>query len=270
MHLIFSIANLKVTAAANKFFLWCECNKLTININKSKSMVFLNKIPRLHNSLREGVDIRVKGIKLELVSKYKYLGILLDENLSFTNHVSYLLGIISQRIYLLKTIRHYVDVKTALLLYKTMILNYFDIGDIFYDCCKKSQLKKLQTCQNTALRCIYGNRSDLTTVSMHKEAGLLFLDDGRRIGLISQVHKYNIGKFIYEHKNLNSLRSSSRIILTAHRVNCRCYENSFVHKGITLWNSLPEYFKRMPANENKLFKTHVRKELQQNKLTFPE
>lgn len=94
--------------------------------------------------------------------------------------MNYIISIDSQRIYLLKKIRQYINTTTALL-FKSMILSYFDIGDIFYERCKKNILKKMQTLQNNALQCVYYNRKDLTVKEMHEEAGLPFLENKRKL-----------------------------------------------------------------------------------------
>lgn len=78
------------------------------------------------------ISVNIGALKLEVEDKNKYLGIILDEKLTFVNHVNYISSAVSNRIHILKKIRIYIDENTTLLLYKTMILSYYDIGDIFY------------------------------------------------------------------------------------------------------------------------------------------
>lgn len=121
-------ANQQMLEAVGKFNEWCLYNKLTINSKKSKCMLFSNKSIKLHDRIKEGINILINNIKLEIVGEYKYLGIILDENLNFSKHVNYLISLVSHRIYNLRKIRKYIDERIALILYKTMILNYFDLG----------------------------------------------------------------------------------------------------------------------------------------------
>lgn len=55
----------------------------------------------------------------------------------------------------------------AQLLYKASILSFFDIGDIFYHSANKAPLAKLQSLQNKALRCIYLNDKQSSTIELH-------------------------------------------------------------------------------------------------------
>lgn len=107
-------------------------------------MLFSHKSDKVINLLKADIRIMLGTTKLELVSQYKYLGIILDEKLLFVKHLSYLKGIISNKIYLLRKIRKYIDTKTALLLYKTLILSYFDLGDISYNSAMQKLLNHFQ------------------------------------------------------------------------------------------------------------------------------
>lgn len=254
---------------ANKFNKWCEYNKLTINIQKSKCILFSSKLAHSHKAQKDQVDITISGSKLDLVDQYKYLGVILDDRLSFTKHINYLISLINHRLYILRKIQYYINGGTSLLLFKTMILSYFDLGDIFYDSCSKSMLKRLQTLQNSALRCVYCS-SKLSIDEMHTKSNLLFLSARRSLNLCTAVHKHNIVNFQFDNTKSRTLRSSTCITLTIPKVRNRTFERSFVFKGIKCWNSIPELCKRIPSDEPKLFKTRVKKELLINKLNFPE
>lgn len=91
-----------------------------------------------------------------------------------------------------------------------MVPNYFDLGDIFYDSCRKSCLNKLQTLQNNALHCIYLTTTDkrMSIQEMHKKAGLLLLEQRRKLN-----------HFKYDHIKNPSLRLSTRINLAVPRPN---------------------------------------------------
>ena len=56
-------------------------NKLAINISKSKCMIFsfsaINAVP----------SIQINNTDLEYVNKIKYLGLIIDDRLSFNQHI---------------------------------------------------------------------------------------------------------------------------------------------------------------------------------------
>ena len=54
---------------------WCHKNKLTVNVKKTKSMIFgtTKKIGSLSN-----LDLKMQNMSLSQVTSYKYLGVVLD------------------------------------------------------------------------------------------------------------------------------------------------------------------------------------------------
>lgn len=77
---------------------WSAYNKLTINESKTKLISFSKNL-----SHGNGSAIGLPGI--EIVKEASLLGILIDNDLSFSNHVSSILATCSQRFYLLKLLR---------------------------------------------------------------------------------------------------------------------------------------------------------------------
>ena len=60
--------------------------------------------------------------------------------------------IVSHKIDLLSKICKYITQYTAIIIYKTMVLPYFDYGDLIYAAANMCLLDKLQRLQNKALR----------------------------------------------------------------------------------------------------------------------
>lgn len=156
-------------------------------------MVFSTK--PITNDMRRSLSINVNNVTLDWVTDYKYLGIILDESLTFLKHIDYIANIIKRKVYLLRKIRSYISTSIAVILYKASILSYFDIGDIFYNSANINSLTKLQTLQNRALRCIYYNNSNLSTNELHVRAKLLRLQDRRDSNLAAFAHSYKLPCF---------------------------------------------------------------------------
>ena len=139
---------------------WFMTNKLTLNSKKTKAMIFgtskrLKAIPPL--------DIRCGDDQIEQVSVFKYLGVLLDSTLSFSEHIEYVCKKVNMRLSILGRTRKYFSVKTSLMLYKSLVMPYFDYCDTLWDSCSCQLKQKLQILQNRALRII--NKADKRTPS---------------------------------------------------------------------------------------------------------
>ena len=69
---------------------WLVANKLTLNLSKTKYMLF-------HNYFEKNVYPKLKKFKINInkycikrVSEFKYLGVHFDDNLNWHTHIEYL------------------------------------------------------------------------------------------------------------------------------------------------------------------------------------
>lgn len=100
------------------FYDWCSRNRLTINVKKTKIVIF--KKSRSSNvSLG---NVYLNGQIIQTVPEYVYLGFVLDENLSFQNHAKKLIQASNIRVYTLAKIRRFINCETAVRIFKTFIL----------------------------------------------------------------------------------------------------------------------------------------------------
>ena len=72
------------------------------------------------------------GQTLEVVDNYKYLGITLDSHLTYKAHIKNVISKVTHKLSVLTKLRKYLDTRTSLILYKSMILPHFDYGDIVF------------------------------------------------------------------------------------------------------------------------------------------
>ena len=88
---------------------WCEESFLEINVGKTKQLVLdVRKTKKLF------VPVKVNNEPVEVVSKFKYLGTLIDNKLSFSDNSDLIYKKSQQRLYLLRKLRSF-DVSRELL-----------------------------------------------------------------------------------------------------------------------------------------------------------
>ena len=78
------------------------------------------------------LDLFLNGVKLYKEPYYKYLGITLDANLNYKQHVVQCAKVVAHKIYLLTKIRRLINEETAIFIFKSMIAPILDYGDILY------------------------------------------------------------------------------------------------------------------------------------------
>ncbi len=112
---------------------WLHLNKLTLNVSKTKLMIFGTK-PKLR-TIRDSL-LKIGDEAVERVPVFKYLGMILDESLDWEPHINRLYSKTCSKVGLLKKIRSNIDHSTALTLYKSLVLPHLDYCDTIYiyDC----------------------------------------------------------------------------------------------------------------------------------------
>ncbi len=130
---------------------WFYANKLTLNTKKSKFLLFGN---RQSLDRTQDVKLTINNIELERVTTFKYLGITLDECLTFDAHIDRVYKQSCGKLGSIGKVRKCLTKKLTLLLYKSLVLPYLDYGDTIYCCTSQDNLRKIQLVQNKACRLI--------------------------------------------------------------------------------------------------------------------
>ena len=115
------------------FYLTLTCFKKL----KTKSMIFGTRSKVKKAKI---VKLSLQNAQLQQVPSYKYLGFTLDSVLSYSNHISVLLNTIAHKAYVFSKIRRFITEYSAIKMFKSMILPYFDYADIVYDKANQNDL----------------------------------------------------------------------------------------------------------------------------------
>ena len=106
-----------------------------------------------HQRTAEADDlvIEISNTRLERVNKFKYLGVLLDNTLSWNDHVEYIGNKISYRL-----ARKVLPKPTLQMLYNTLVLPLFDYCSPVWDSCGIGSKPYLDKLNRRAARIIEG------------------------------------------------------------------------------------------------------------------
>ncbi len=100
----------------DEFQVWCEKNQLALNVTKTKELVF---DPR---GVCVNKPIVIGECEIEQVVSYKYLGVILDDQLKWSEHVDSLCGKLAQRLHFLCCLRLFGVSTEIMLIYYNAIL----------------------------------------------------------------------------------------------------------------------------------------------------
>ena len=213
---------------------WCNLNQLTININKTKAVLFGTKKFTTNNNLPQ---IRIGGELVHYVKDYKYLGVTLDCRLNFEKYAYLISKLVSHKLYLLGKIRGFLTEHMALSIYKMKILPYFDYGDIFYLGTHVRATDKLQKLQNRALRICLRSAPRESTENLHKKAKVPLLEN-RRLAHLRNVMFKRKELGIGEDQNPSRTRIHDAYTFKVVPARNKAFERSICYKGAREWNRL--------------------------------
>ena len=84
---------------------WLQTNRLSLNLSKTHVMIFGKKGTNSDNSF----ETKIEGTTIEVVKQTKFLGIILDNSLSWKQHLSYLTSKLAKSIGILTRARTFLD-----------------------------------------------------------------------------------------------------------------------------------------------------------------
>ncbi|XP_071953435.1 uncharacterized protein [Antedon mediterranea] len=138
----------------NNIINWCDMNCLSINVNKTKEIVFdFRKIKR------QLIPLNIKDNDVRTTSEHKYLGVWIDEKLSWNANTAKVYAKANQRLYFLRKLRNFKIGRDALSLFHQAM-----IQSILTFCCivwlnslSKNNSNKLQRIIKMAKKVIGAN-----------------------------------------------------------------------------------------------------------------
>jgi hypothetical protein len=102
---------------------WFKANRLSVNLKKTNFVIFGSqaKIKKVKKC-----EIFLDNIKLLRTETAKFLGVVIDENLSWKNHIYYIKGKIAKNVGIIKRLKFSLPLKTLNTLYGTLVLPYLN------------------------------------------------------------------------------------------------------------------------------------------------
>ena len=235
-----------------------------INHSKTKYMIISRKSPTSFNTLP---SLFLDGSPLELVSSFKYLGVTLTSNLSWSTRINEtcskskkLLGHIYRQFYYNSSssvlIKLYLTLILPILMYSSSVWDPYSIPNI-------NQLEKVQhfalklcsknwTCDYPLLLQLF-NLPSLSSCRTTSKLVLLYKF------IFSKLY-IPAGSFSFQNQSFYNLRSSHTLNLNLPFSRSSATLNSFLPSTIslTVWNSLPSSSKisTLQVSSSKIFLTY--------------
>ena len=230
---------------------WCDKNKLTVNIKKTKCM-FINSLNQTPN-----VVPMIKGNSLDVIKHFEYLGMQIDDKLQMNRHVENMYKKARCKLGILYKIRRFIGYQTSILLYKVMIRPHLEYGDFIVGTANQNFINKLDRLQDKAVRLAeyrtYENRQDIS--DLMNVLGIEKLEIRRNRSLLNLMYtESKIPSNIEESKDYMILRSTNKVKMKSDFTKLTKIQRSPYYRGLKLWNSLPENVQKEESKSKFKFK----------------
>ena len=145
----------KISKDISNLSSWLKENKLIVNLKKYEFM-FIGNQQRLKNKNKtiEECLVFIDGNEIKKVESCKYLGVVIDQNLSWKDQIDRVKKKVIKSVYLLRRLRPFINQRTAILFYNSIIQSNLDYCSTVWSNGPKSFLNQLQILQNKSLRII--------------------------------------------------------------------------------------------------------------------
>lgn len=228
---------------------WLKFNKLKLNTSKSNFMVLCsdNNYIKFTSS---NVHVSIGGDNLELVSSVKYLGVVVDRKLKFTQHINYICTKIAKKVGLIGRLRNTLSVSAKKTIYNVIVLPYFSYSSTLLYMCRQSDISRLQKLQNRAMRYILNGNKYSKIQNMLKTLGWLDIQSFIKFNCMMFIHKINLGMLppylsdlLTNVSDIHSYDTRQKQNFYLNKVNLTKSQNCLFYKGINDYNELPEHIK---------------------------
>ena len=155
---------------------WLGGNKLSLNVVKTQSMILGSSSNlRKHNSDNGDpkINLHINEDNLEMVGSTKYLGVQIDSELKWREHITFAIGKISRAMGMLKYAKRYLPLNIIKNMYTSIVKPHFRNFCSVWGCCGETLLNKLQKLQNRAARIVTNSPFDAPSLPLIGSLGWL-------------------------------------------------------------------------------------------------
>ena len=216
---------------------WLTANKLSLNVGKSNFLLFRqnNKQPP------PSINITINGLPVDEKEHAKYLGILVDNKLSFKAHIDHVKSRLVRGCAILGMVRHYVPKQILINTYNAHIQPHIDYCLPVWGYTYKSHLTPVLRQQRKAVRTINFLKKRDDPDPFFKSDNLLPLGESLKLSsgkLLWKAKNHLLPspvESIFTKRNEHSFHvPHRRIDLTQHCIS---------YSGVQVWNKIPQKIK---------------------------
>lgn len=208
-------------------------------------MIICNQQVRRQNPNLSKIVIKIGGEKLEIVNDFKYLGIIIDENLTFEKHGQEIIKKLARKIGLFQRMCGCLPISSKINICQAILTPHFDYCSSILFLLNKNAIAKMQKLQNKVMRSILWVSKRTSIRKMCEALGWLNVKQRIILNTLTLLFKISKGigpdylckKIKKKKENYYNTRDGKNMIIK--RNNTKFGNNSIFAKGMRIFNRLP-------------------------------
>ena len=216
---------------------WNLRNNLRLNHDKTHAVIFGARM-KLANIV-DPLPFRILDKRVKYVKEHAYLGIILDSTMSLVPLMKSVKKRVSNKVFMLRKIRKYLNFQSSVVVYKQTILPIIDYAGFLLLACNNGAIEELQIIQNDVLRiCNMSKLSDkVSIVELHKKCKILGLKKRMQKQLLWLMYILSQDD-CYIRIPPRETRAALKVVFKVPARKLPIYEHSPYYQGTILWNEL--------------------------------
>ena len=183
----------------NAIFNWFCANRLSLNASKTQYMIINPPHKNLYLSAH---GLKIDNVILSKVTSCKFLGITLDESLSWRKQLSSINSKISKALFVIKQVKLSLPIENLHTLYFSLLHPHITYGILAWGNANNNLLQNTQTIQKRAMRTIYNKRYNSHTDPLFMESRILKISDLYQLEVMTFMHDNIHGKLPISFDNI--------------------------------------------------------------------
>jgi exonuclease III len=256
---------LTINRELDNIYKWINANKLSLNIDKTNYMIFKPK----NKKIQSDINITINNNNLIQVNSSKFLGVILDENLSWFNHISYIKTKISKGLGIIKKTRKFFNDNIIRTLYHSFIFPYLTYCLEIWGSAAETHLNLLLKVQKQYVRIATHSDFRAHTNDLFKKLNILPIEKLYHNQILIFMYKINhkmlpeifISMFNYVNET-HAYQTRNRLNFSVPQMRLTTTQITIRYMGVKLWN----YYTQKLENSKSIhiFKKKIKAHLHQN------
>ena len=177
-------ASEKINREINKVTDWLTVNKLSLNVNKTKFMIF-----HYHQRILGETNIpnlMINGNNIEQIDEFNFLGLTINEYMSWSSHAKKVSNKVSRVLGVMNRLKHFLPFSALRLMYQSLVNCHLQFCILAWG----YEYNRVYNLQKKALRIMTGSKYNAHTEPLFKQLNIMKLEDSFSLQCLKFYHKF--------------------------------------------------------------------------------